>query len=157
MIKQKKTDPKKALKFESKGDKLVGKKKFREALKEYEKSESLNPERVEIYDKLISTHSLFEHEWREEDFSNSMSWTMRRQELQNPQIRLVHQTFSVEYREIQKLLQVLMTAADPDTENRLIERILGFGEQANLPMLHLILQVKALATEQLETPPSEPL
>ena len=146
MSRETKTDPKKALKHESKGDKLAGKGKFREAMGEYQKSESLNPDRVEIYDKLIETQAqVQESEWVEEDFANSMTWTMRRQELQNPHIRLVHETFSLEYREVHQLLQRLMTAPGEDQENTLIEKILQYGERASLPMLHFLLSIKTLA------------
>src|SRR5436190_4729286 len=123
-----KIDPKKALKHEAKGDKLAGKEKFREALKEYQISESLNPDRAEIYEKLINTHTRFEHEWVEEDFTNSMSWTMRHQELTNPKIKWVHQTFTVEYKDVQKLAQNLLIAPTDDVEARLIEQIMAFGE-----------------------------
>ncbi|MCE9623876.1 MAG: hypothetical protein K8R69_00245 [Deltaproteobacteria bacterium] len=149
---EKKTDPKKALKHESKGDKLVGKGKFRDAMSEYQKSEALNPDRVEIYDKLIETQGHLENEWEEEDFANSMTWTMRRQELQNPHIRLVHETFSVEYREVHQLLQRLMMAPNEEQENTVIEKILQYGERAGLPMLHFLLSIKALARQNTEGP-----
>ena len=149
----KKTDPKKALKLEAKGDKLVGKGKYREAMGEYRKSETLNPERTEIYDKLIETQAQVpESEWVEEDFANSMSWAMRRQELQNPQLRLVHETFSLEYREVHQLLQRLMTALGEDQENAIIEKILQYGERAGLPMLHFLLSIKAFARQNPEGP-----
>ncbi len=146
-----KPDLKKALKFEEKGDKLVKKGKFREALAEFRKSEGLNPNRIEIYRKLIETLNRFEHEWKEEDFSNSMIWTMRRQELENPQIKWVHETFTLEYKEVQQLVQRLMVALDQKVEDGLIEKILTYGERATLPMLHFLLSIKALASQ----PPSE--
>lgn len=153
MSREKKTDPKKALKHEGKGDKLAGKGKYREAMGEYQKSESLNPDRIEIYDKLIETQGQIpESEWEEEDFAASMTWTMHRQELQNPHIRLVHETFSLEYREVHQLLQRLMTALGEDQENALIEKILEYGERASLPMLHFLLSIKALARQNTEGP-----
>lgn len=148
MSREKKSDPKKALKHEAKGDKLGGKGKYRDAIAEYQKSESLNPDRVEIYDKLIDAQAqIAESEWKEEDFANSMSWTMRRQELQNPHIRLVHETFSVEYREVHQLLQRLMSVSGEELESPLIEQILEYGERASLPMLHFLLSIKTLARQ----------
>jgi len=153
MIRDPKTDPKKALKHEGKGDKLVGKKKYREAISEYQKSEGLNPDRVEIYDKLIETQAqIDEQEWKEEDFANSMTWTMRRQELQNPHIRLVHETFSLEYRQVHQLVQRLMSALDEGQENALVDEILVYGERANLPLLHFLLSIKALARQNTGAP-----
>ena len=139
------SDPKKAQKHESKGDKLAAKGKFRQAIDEYQKSETLNPDRAEIYEKLVETLNRFEHEWNEQDFSNSMTWTMRHQEILHPEMKLVHQTFSVEYKEVQKLLQRLMLALGPEMESKLVAEILSYGEKANLPMLHFLLSLKAVA------------
>lgn len=145
MSEEKKPDLKKALKHESKGDKLFQKEKYREALKEYQKSETLDPTRPEIYEKLIETHGRYQHEWVEQDFSDSLSWTMRRQELQNPQIKWVYETFTVEYQEVLKLIQGLMTAMDPEREKELTAKILSFGNKAALPLIHFLLSLKALA------------
>jgi hypothetical protein len=156
---EKKPDPKKALKHEAKGDKLFGKEKYREALKEYQKSETFDPSRPEIYEKLIETHGRYQHEWVEQDFSDSLSWTMRRQELQNPQIKWVHETFTPEYQEIQKLIQGLMAAMDPEREGALTTKILDFGPKAVLPLVHFLLSLKALAHSGLpgaEAPAPQP-
>lgn len=141
-------DPKKALKFEAKGDKLVAKQKFRQAIEAYQKSESFNQDRAEIYEKLVDTLNRFEHEWNEEDFSKSMTWTMRHQEILNPQMKLVHETFSFEYKEVQKLIQRLMLAMGPELENQIIDEILSHGQQGILPMLHFLLSIKAVANPQ---------
>ena len=153
MSEVKKTDPKKALKHEAKGDKLAKKEKFREALKEYRLSEAMNPTRPEIYEKLIETHKSFEHEWVEQDFTDSLTWTMRKQELQNPRIRWVHETFSVDYQEVKTLIQGLMTAFDPETEVKLMEKILDRGDKAVLPLLHFVLSVKSIAQGPSPQPP----
>lgn len=149
MSKSPAADPKKALKHESKGDKLAAKGKFRQAIEEYQKSESYDSERPEIYEKLVNTLNRFEHEWNEQDFSNSMTWTMRQQEILHPEMRWVHETFSVEYKEVQKLIQRLMIAMGTEVENKLVNEILNYGEKANLPMLHFLLSLKAVAA----TPP----
>ena len=156
MSEEKKIDPKKALKYEQKGDKLFGKKKYHEALDEYQKSEGLNPERPEIYEKLIAAHGQFEHEWKEDDFANSMSWTMRHQELTNPQIKRLHQVFTAEYQEIQKLLQSLMIAGEKAFEDKLAHQILDYGEKAALPLLHFLLSMKQMAQNSLENPDFPP-
>lgn len=140
-----KNDPKKALKHEEKGDQLAAKENFREALAEYIASESLDPTRPEIYEKLIETHKRFEHEWVEQDFTDSLTWTMRKQELLNPQIRWVHETFTVEYQEVKTLIQGLLAAMDPETEVRYMEKILAHGDKAVLPLLHFALSVKSVA------------
>jgi len=156
MSEENKTDPKKARKFESKGDKLAGKGKFKDAVAEYRKSAGYDSNRVEIYDKLIETQNLIkEEDWHEEDFADSMTWTMRRQELLNPRLRLVHETFSVEYREVTRLVQTLMAAAGEDQENDIIDAILAYGERANLPLIHFMLSIKSMALKSDEAPIEE--
>ncbi|HEX5033280.1 MAG TPA: hypothetical protein VFW62_02255 [bacterium] len=148
-----KSDPKKAKKHESKGDKLAGKGKFKEAVAEYRKSEGFDPARVEIYDKLIETQNrINEEDWHEEDFADSMSWTMRRQELLNPRMRLVHETFSTEYREVTRLIQTLMAAPDEELESQIIDSILTYGEKAGLPLIHFMLSIKSMALKSDEPP-----
>lgn len=161
MSEAKQSDPKKAKEHESKGDEFAGEGRFKDAVAEYRKSESFDS-RIEIYDKLIETQNrIQEEEWREEDFADSMSWTMRRQELLNPRLRLVHETFSVEYREVSRLIQSLMAAGSEDQENDLIDSILAYGPKASLPLIHFMLSIKSMAlkSEDIpleEAPPSEP-
>jgi tetratricopeptide (TPR) repeat protein len=145
-----KPNPEKALKLEKKGDKLLEKGKFRKALAQYQKSEALNPERKEIYEKMNKALSGFEHEWSEEDFSNSMGWAMKLQELQNPQMKRVHEKFSAEYHEVQKLVQRLMVAVDAELELQLVEKIIAYGDKAHLPVLDYLLSIKALASRPSE-------
>ena len=152
---ERKTDLKKALKHESKGDKLFKKEKYREALEEYRKSEQNDPNRAAIYEKLVETHKRFEHEWVEEDFSTSLSWTMRQQELNNPELKWVHQTFTPEYQEIQKLVQGLLVNQDPQMETQIIARVLSFGEKAALPLVHFLLSLKNLSAQNPPDPNAE--
>ncbi len=145
MNKNPKLDPPKALKHEAKGDKLASKGKVERALKEYRKSESLNPDRSEIYDKLIQTQNQAEGEWSQETFTEMMGWTMRQQELLNPTLEQVYKTLSPDYQEIQKLLQQLMVAEAEEMEQMLVKKILGYGEKSVLPTLHLLLSIKGSA------------
>ncbi|MDX1387466.1 MAG: tetratricopeptide repeat protein, partial [bacterium] len=82
-------NPNKAAKLEKKADRLVQKGKFQKALKLYRKSESLDPDRPQIYQKLHETFQKIEREWTQEDFELSMTWTMRQQELEHPEIKQV--------------------------------------------------------------------
>ncbi len=155
MFKTKKPNPKKALGLEKKGDVLFARGKFREALKQYQKSEAFNPDRREIYKKLCDALTKFEHDWTEEDFSNSMTWTMREQEFENPNIRFVYETFTPEYHEVQKLIQSLILAPEEKIEYQVIEKIIGFGAKAHLPLLHFLLSIKKMGREK-STEPSPP-
>ena len=81
-------------------------------------------------------------EWTENDFEDSMTWTMRQQELENPEILQVYEKFSKEYQEVQKLVQTLMLSAEPQEEGKIIHQILEYREKASLPILHFLLSVK---------------
>ena len=146
---EKKISYSKALKYEKKGDKLLGKGKVRPALEAYQISETHYPEREEIYNKLIETLNSIEDEWSEEDFSLSMHWTMRLQEVQNPKIKRVHEQFSLEFQRVQKLVQQLLVTNDEASEEALIDQILSYGERATLPLLHFITSLKDMVFAQM--------
>lgn len=156
MFVKKGPNPKKALKFEAKGDRLSAKGKYRKALLIYEKSQQKNPDNPDIYKKLCETLNKFEHEWTEEDFSKSMTWTMKEQELENPQMKLVHEKFTVEYMEVQKLVQKLMLAPNKELETRFINKIITYGDKAQLPVLDFLLSLKNIASQEIpgEEPPA---
>lgn len=137
----------KALKSEKRGDKLVSKGKYREAIQAYQDSEQHFSEREEIYQKLIDTLNKVEEPWSEEEFSASVTWTMRQQELQNPKIKRVHEQFSLEFQEVLKLAQQLMIASSKEMEEDLTEKILAYEEKASLPLIHFILSFKDFALQ----------
>jgi len=147
MFKSKVPNPKKALKLEKKGDLLFNKGKFQKALKKYQKSESLNPDRPEIYKKLTETFNQMDVDWTEEDFNESMTWTIRQQELENPEVRQVYEKFSTEYQAVTKLVQQLMVSPDSNTETKLKDKILTFDKEALLPLLDFLLSIKQLAQQ----------
>jgi tetratricopeptide (TPR) repeat protein len=145
MFRRKKLNPNKARKLEQKGDQFFEKGKFEKALDCFRKAEKLDPERPEIYQKLSTTLEKTAREWTQEDFEESMGWTMRQQELENPDIKWVHQKFTVEYQTVQKLLQQLMLMQNPEEEQQVITQILLFEEKAALPVLDFLLSMKNLA------------
>jgi tetratricopeptide (TPR) repeat protein len=148
MFRSKTPNPQKALSYEKKGDKLLEKGKTRKALIQYQKSEALDPERPEIYQKLVDTLNQLEDSWSEQDFSNSMAWTMRQQELQNPAIILEYQKLSPEYSEVQKLVQRLLLEPEEAMETQLIQEILAYGEKAPLPLLHFLISLKKSSKQE---------
>ncbi|MBI4412132.1 MAG: hypothetical protein HY541_06590 [Deltaproteobacteria bacterium] len=72
---------------EAKGDKAFSKKKFKKALSHYRQAQKLNPDNLGIYDKLVEAHRKGTKEWTREDFSLSLEWTMKKQELENPDLK----------------------------------------------------------------------
>jgi hypothetical protein len=142
--KPKKNDPKKAKRLEAKGDKLKGRNKPKDALKAYRESREADPENPSIYDKLIEIKSTLEDSWSEEDFSESMEWTMKKQELENPGLKDVYESLSPEYGEIKQLI-AKMLQTPPEIREPLIERIKAFGGKAVRPLLDILLSIDAMA------------
>jgi hypothetical protein len=145
MFRSKKPNPSKARKLEQKGDRLFGKNKFAGALQQYRDSAKLDPDRPELYQKLATTLEKTEKEWTQEDFEESLGWTMRQQELENPELKWVHQKFTTEYQAVQKLLQQLMLLENSEAEQQVITQILLFEEKATLPILDFLLAMKNMA------------
>jgi tetratricopeptide (TPR) repeat protein len=142
--KKQKERSEKAKRLEAKGDKLKTKNKPKDALKAYRKSREADPENPAIYDKLIEIKSTLEDSWSEEDFSESMEWTMKKQELENPDLKEVYESLSPEYTQIKQLIgQMLQTP--PEIRDPLIERIKSFGGKAVRPLLDILLSIDAMA------------
>jgi tetratricopeptide (TPR) repeat protein len=153
MFQSKIPNPSKARKLEQRGDQLFQKDKFEKALHQYRESAKFDPDRPEIYQKLATTLEKTGREWTQEDFEESMGWTMRQQELENPDIKWVHQKFTPEYQAVQKLVQQLMLLENPEAEQPIISQILSFEDKAALPVLDFLLAMKNLAHR--DAPPPE--
>src|SRR4029453_10075858 len=111
--KESKKDPKKARQLEEKGDRQVQKKDLKKALQTYRSAAQANPDDPRLYQKLIETKEKVQEEWSEEDFSETMAWTMKKQELENPDIKEVHEVLTPEYNEIrQAIVKMLTTRPD---------------------------------------------
>lgn len=145
MLFRKGPNPNKAAKLEKKADRLAAKGEFQKALKFYQKSETLDPDRPEIYQKLHETFQKIDREWTQEDFEISMTWTMRQQELEHPEVKQVYEKFTPEYQEAQRLFQRLLVSQDQDEEARIITEILEFGETGQLAAIDFILSIKKIA------------
>lgn len=153
MFGKKGPNPKKAAKLEKKGDRLLAKGKFQKAHQYYRKSEALDQERPEIYQKLHDSFQKIDQEWTQEDFEQDMAWTMRQQELENPEIKGVIERFSPEYQEVEQLIQKLMVPSDEKFEAEIVEQIIAYGDAAHRPMIDFLLTLKKMSLEP--TPPEE--
>lgn len=76
---------------EEKGDKDFKKGKFKKALAHYREAQKLDPGKTVLYDKLVEAHKKAVKKWTREDFSSSLEWTMKKQELENPSLKKVHE------------------------------------------------------------------
>jgi tetratricopeptide (TPR) repeat protein len=150
-----KDEEKKAVKLESKGDKLLQKKKYEKALNAFEQALNLNPESSELIDKLIETHELSTEEWNIEDFTKHLSWTMKRQELDNPRLHRLHEKLSPEFEEITKLILEFAKAPNEELEEEYIARVIEYGEKALIPLIEFIRTLKHLEDKKSEEKETE--
>jgi hypothetical protein len=137
MKNQKEKKIKQAIKHELKGDSHAAKKNWGPALKAYQKSMELHPENLGIYQKLETAKFQMEGPWTEDDFSQSLSWVMKRQELENPLIETVHESLSPEYQQIKTLIAGILLAAESERDP-LILRLRSFKEKAVGPLLETL-------------------
>lgn len=137
-------NPKKAKRLETKADQQMMREKWGKALQYYEKSQLYDPENPDIYPKLNLALEKSKETWSQEDFEKSMSWTMKLQELENPQIKSVYEKFSAEYQEIQKLIQQLMLSLTEEEEIKITNQIIAYGDKAHRPILDFLLSIKKL-------------
>ncbi|MFH0799688.1 MAG: hypothetical protein V2A66_05860, partial [Pseudomonadota bacterium] len=86
--------PDKAARHESKGDSHLADGKPKRAIEEYKKALAVDPERRYIYDKLVDAMDRLPGEWGLKEFAESVSLTMKKQELENPPIKQVHAKLS---------------------------------------------------------------
>jgi tetratricopeptide (TPR) repeat protein len=139
VIFRKKPNPTKLL---NKADKYFSQNKFKKALSYYQQANELDPDNKEIYDKMIKSHLEIKDTWTDTDFSNSLTWTMKMQELNNPSLKIVHAKMSPEWIEDSRLIRHLLLTQDASEETRIIQDILALGEKAVYPLLDLILTLK---------------
>ncbi len=142
--KSNKPNPKKAEKLLIKADKFCEAEKFEKALETYRQAQQADPDNPLIYEKLASTQSKIEKDWSENDFVESMDWVMKKQEIENPEIKDVYSTLDPEYLQIKQLIaQMLMT--EPVDRPPLLQKIKSFQSKAVQPLLDILISIDALS------------
>ncbi|MCB1215726.1 MAG: tetratricopeptide repeat protein, partial [Deltaproteobacteria bacterium] len=142
-----KNPQKKAKKLEAQGDQLFSKGDFKKALKKYQASQELDPERPEIYHKLNESLNQFSDSWNESDFEKSMDWTLRQQALENPISQLAIERLSLEYQEQLQHCQSLLVLEGEALEKKQLNLYQG-GKVAALALSDFLISLK----KAMETP-----
>lgn len=132
----------KAEKLEAQGDAFMARGKPAQALEKYLAAEALHSDCPALYTKLIAAHQAATPEWTAEDFSRSLAWEMRRQELEHPAVKATHERLAPEWQQVTELLQRLIATPDHATELRLVDAILAYETKALRPLLDCILAIK---------------
>lgn len=140
-----------ALALEEEGDRLIQEGQVSAALDCYKKSEHCDRNRVSIYEKLLLAHeklSQVQDEWQESDMAEVLDWTMRLQELKTPRLTYLYHHLDGRGKQIEQLLQALMTSDNDAEEGRFLQEIEAYGVEAVRPLLYFFLSLK-------HTPPRE--
>lgn len=137
-----KPNKEKAEKLLTKGDELLQKGKFKRALRKFKKAQKYDPERADIYDRLVKAHEAATKDWDVEDVVESVGWVMEQQELQDPSFKMLHAKLSPEWNNVTERIKTLIVCEDEKEECRIVEEIRAFGEEAIYPLLHTLLQIK---------------
>lgn len=146
----KKLNPKKSAKLEAKGDKLLSKGKYKRAIKKYKKALKYNDENAALYEKLITTKDQISGDWDKKEFSESLDWLMKKQEIENPRLKHVHDRLAPEWEEVSKLIAELLDAR-PDDEDKIISKIRDYRETAVQPLIDFLLSLKESIGKKPET------
>lgn len=141
MLFQRKQTPQKLV---EKGDKYFTQKKYKKALEKYQRANELDPDNKSVYEKMIAAHLEVKDEWTDLDFANSVSWTMKKQELENPSLKRIHARMTPEWDEINSLIKTLLLAGNEEDESQTINHILSHGEKALYPLLEFVLGIKKI-------------
>ncbi len=132
----------KAEKLEAAGDKLAKKGNFKKALKRYEEASKADPERAGLYDKMVDAHERSKGEWSREDFVESLTWTMKKQEIEEPAIRQLHAKLAPEWKRTVEMAMKLLDASEDEKLGPLIERYVATGEVGTRVLIELLRMVK---------------
>ena len=126
-------------KSEIAGDKLFAKKKYKEALTKYREALAENPDNVDLYDKLIETRNQVEDNWELADFIETVTWTMKKQELKEPEIKQVHAKLSPEWGQATDLIMKIILADEKDKKlPDLINEIINLGETGTRALVDIL-------------------
>ncbi len=147
--------------LESEGDALLSTGQLGEALQKFLAAEALDQQRPALYDKLIATHRQLTVEWTHEDFTQSLTWEMRKQALEHPEVLDTLERLTPEWQEVTERLRRLLVTTDEHMIATLVTEIAAFKEKAVRPLLDFLLLLKTSAqssdTAPAETPPEDVL
>jgi len=141
---------KKADKLEKAGDSFVAKGEYKKALKKYRQAAKEDPERQSLYDKLVDVHEKANVDWKMDDFVESLSWTMKKQELETPAIKQVHAKLEPEWKKAMDLSLKIIVAPEDENLSKMIEELVKYGEIGTRVLIEI---VRSFIKEKEDNPP----
>jgi len=143
----------KADRLEAAGDRLASKGQYKKALKKYQEAAKQDPNRLSLYDKLVDARDKMGDEWQMDDFVESLSWTMKKQELEEPAIRQVHAKLQPEWKKATELALKIILAPEVGNLPKIIEELVGYGEIGTRVLIEIIRSTRKNKTDR-DDPPS---
>lgn len=143
---------KRSAKHEAKGDALMLKSKPAKALKSYRKALELDEGNGNIYDKLHAAQSASTDVWDVDDFAESVSWAMRKQELENPSIKQLHAKLTPEWERAMMIAMMIINSPDENETSKMTQELIAMGEVSTRVLLEMILEMKKKASTSGEAP-----
>ncbi len=145
-----KSNPSKAAKCAAKGDKHMAAGRPKKAAAEYRKALAADPSDKELHDKLMKALEGVPGEWGMEEFVESLTLEMKKQELGHPPIRQVHAQLSPEWKQATGLALEIMNLEEAPLVEKKIEELVEMGEIATRALIGLLLRMKMNAAERKE-------
>lgn len=146
----KKPNPKKAEKYEAKGDKCASKERFEKAMKHYRKALEHDSTKQSLYDKLIKTRDLLPGDWNEKDFAESVNWAMKKQEIENPSMKQIHAKLTPEWQRAWDKALLALASNDAAETDRFVEELVAMGETGTRAVVALLMELKNASTQRSE-------
>jgi len=153
----KKTDTsKKAKDLEEKADKLLEKNKDEKAFELYKEALDYNPERIELYDKIISLHEKYTDNWTEDDFAYNLSLSMSKQEIIDPAYKRIHARVTPEFAQIVGIIKKMLGSTNRDNETKFVEEIVSHGEASIYPLIDFLIGFKQAGEKKAKAKKKDP-
>lgn len=137
-----KTPKEKSLKHEKEGDRHRDKGSHRKAIASYRKALDFDEMNIVLLEKLTAALDACKEAWTEADFADSMTWTMRRQELVDPVFKRINARGTPEYKEAATFIKTMLTAKTRDDETAAVESLVALGADALYPLVDYLLTFK---------------
>jgi hypothetical protein len=141
---------KKADKLEQAGDSFAAKGEYKKALKKDRQAAKEDPDRKDLYDKLVDVHEKAKANWKMDDFVESLSWTMKKQEIETPAIKQVHAKLEPEWKKAMDLSLKIIVAPEDENLSKMIEELVGYGEIGTRVLIEML---RSLRKGKEDNPP----
>jgi len=131
-----------------KGDALMAAGQPKKAVVSYRKALDTDPSNKALYDKLLMAIDKLPGEWGLEEFAESLSLEMQKQEIDHPPMKQVHAKLSPEWKKATGLALEIMNLSEHAVVEKKIEELVEMGEIATRALVGLLLSMKEASSSR---------